>query len=406
MISSDFAHNETGADAFTSLGILLQPWRWYKGKELDNIKKILERKFFPDHGIHLYLSARAGLYYLLQTLNFHKGSEVLVQAFTCEAVILPILENKLQPIYVDIEPESYSMDIKDLRKKLSSKSKTIILQHSFGITPKFREEIIALAKSNKLTIIEDMAHGSDFQQLRNDKNRTIKLLSFGRSKAFSSVFGGCLAIRDYHLNQKVKKQSAILFQPSFLFILRCLLYKILTVPIKSTYRFLFIGKILHKMTVNLHIFISEVSSREKKGKFDYILARAYPNALACLLSPQLKRYYQTAKVRKKNVEYYARNLQYDTDYEIIERYSLIRFPLLVEDRDTFIKKLQRYDIYLGKWYDQVVAPKEVSLKKMNYIDDSCPVAEKISKQIINIPTNLNDKKYKKVVDILNRVLIE
>ncbi|MBI4226084.1 DegT/DnrJ/EryC1/StrS aminotransferase family protein, partial [Candidatus Roizmanbacteria bacterium] len=191
MISTDFAPNESWDDAWLSLKLLIQPWRWKYGQETEivkeKIKKLLNVTSYKLH-VTCFLSGRSALYYLLKSLNLPKNSKVIVQAFTCEAVVLPIIANKLKPVYIDIENETYSMDLNSLTRKLvNSKTdsvKVLILQHTFGLTPKFRKEIITLAQKNKLIVIEDLAHGFSPSIFRTDNRLPITdhyfLLSFGR----------------------------------------------------------------------------------------------------------------------------------------------------------------------------------------------------------------------------------
>ncbi len=86
-----------------------------------------------------------------------------MQAFTCNAVSNPIFWAGAKPIYVDID-ETYNMDPADLKNKISSKTKAVIVQHTFGV-PAQIEKIQEICKKNKLILIEDMAHalGSKYQ---------------------------------------------------------------------------------------------------------------------------------------------------------------------------------------------------------------------------------------------------
>src|SRR5688572_622656 len=148
MILTDFAPNESFDDAVVALKQIAAPWRWKKGKTIVKIKSRL-KSFFPQTRVSLFLTARAGLYHILQNLDLDGGDEVAVQAFTCEAVILPILALGLQPLYVDIESSTFSMNQKDLEKKLTNRTKVLILQNTFGITPLHRENILDICRKRK-----------------------------------------------------------------------------------------------------------------------------------------------------------------------------------------------------------------------------------------------------------------
>ena len=288
MISTDFAPNESWDDAWLSLKLLFQPWRWKNGNEIVQAKnKILESLNVSCLMFHVsfFLTGRAALYHLLKSLNLPSGSEILVQAFTCEAVVLPILANNLKPIYVDIEAKTFSMNPIDLTNKITGKSRVLILQHTFGLTPDQRNGIIKLVRKHNLVLIEDIAHTIKNMASKQSKTSDFYLLSFGRSKALSSVFGGAIVTSDNKIANRLLKEEENLKFPSYGFILRLLLYKPVSMIIKSTYD-LIIGKIIHKIINIFHLIVPEITGNEKRGEFDQILNKAYPNVLAVLLLHQ------------------------------------------------------------------------------------------------------------------------
>ncbi|OGK17763.1 hypothetical protein A2866_02180 [Candidatus Roizmanbacteria bacterium RIFCSPHIGHO2_01_FULL_39_8] len=408
MISTDFAPNETWSDAWVSIKLLFQPWRWKKGKEMSSIQKDLLSQFQITNNklqITLFLSGRSALYNLLQSLKLPNNSEVLIQAFTCEAVVLPIIEANLKPIYVDIETQTFSMDSSQLVNKVTGNSKVLILQHTFGLTPKYRKEILIFAKEHNLIVIEDLAHGFN-PQLFSPPNsylltpNSYSLLSFGRSKALSSVFGAALISSNRQLANKLTSHLAY---PSYLFIFKCLLYKPLVMLIKSTYD-IKIGLILHKLFKSINLLVLEISESEKGGKFDQLLNKRLPNGLTVLLENQLKKFAIVQQNRSKITNLYHRHFQKTINYKLQTMNSpLLRYPLLVENRNLILQKARRQNIFLGKWYDQVVAPKDLDLERVEYKLGSCPVAEGIGKKIINLPTNITLKKAEEIVNILNDV---
>jgi len=390
MISTDFAPNENWDDAWLSFKLLFQPWKWQKGKEIEEVKKNL----FSQFKIFLFLAGRSALYFLLKSLNLPKNSEILIQGFTCEAVVLPILANNLKPIYVDIETKTLSMDISDLKNKLTKQAKVLILQHTFGMTPNNRKEIYALARQNGLFVIEDLAHGFN-PKIRFDEQTTL-LLSFGRTKSFSSVHGGAIVTSNKKLASKLKTIESNLKQPSFLFIFRTLVYKPLVMIIKSTYD-IYLGKIIHKIARLLKILSSEITEKEKQGKYNIYFDRGYPNALASLLIHQLNKFEQKQSLRASISKYYFRKIK---RVNFNSNKTCNRFSVLIKNRDQVVKKATSKNVFLGLWYNQVVAPKGLNLIKVMYKKGFCPRAEKICQQIINLPTEINCREAQKVIDLV------
>jgi len=429
MISCDFAPNEAWDDAWIAFKLILQPWKWKKGKELDLIKEILLQKIYgscqkfpsrqcstcverpqdlcavgipPSSATHkfsanLFLSGRSALNYLLKSLNLPKESEIIVQGFTCEAVVLPILANNLRPVYVDIETESFSFDPIDLEKKITSKTRTIILQHSFGITPKHREIIISIAKQHRLLLIEDIAHGFQSQKLKVKSQKSIYLMSFGRSKAISSVFGGAIVTNNKSIARKLELIEKNLPKPNLFFIFRTVIYKPLSMVIRLTYDFL-LGKIIHKLINLFAIFPPEITKKEKRGEYSSFFDKAYPNALAILLLHQLNKVDQVNKQRAKICQVYQRKIS--NLKSKISNLALSRYPLLVKNRSPIITKAQKQNIFLGNWYNQPVGPASLNLAKVQYQLGSCPVAEEVCQHIINLPTNITIVSAKRIITLI------
>lgn len=398
MIATDFAPNESWHDALLSLRLLLTPWLWKKGNDLNEVKKRIENLFI-QHKAHFFLTGRSALFHLLQSLELSANAEVIVQAFTCEAVILPIIANKLKPVYVDIETQTFSLNPVELETKITDRTKVVILQHTFGLTPAHRTKIQTIVRKHDLVLIEDIAHGYNPKIISNfnpPAGRSIFLMSFGRSKALSSVFGGAIVTNIPAIQKKLAKIEQSLSYPSFGFIMQLLLYKPLSMIIKSSYDF-YLGKLIHKLVCMLGLLSLEITQKEKGGEYDQLLDKAYPNALSSLLIPQLNQYEQKVKHRALICSLYQKNLKsahFVTDY-------MLRYSVLVDDPQKLITKAVRKNIFLGSWYNQVVAPKSLDLKKVQYQQGSCPVAEKTCIHIVNLPLNISRSEALKVIDLLS-----
>jgi len=410
MISCDFAPNEQLDDALLSLKLIAQPWRWFYGTELKKVEALILKILFHVNNLNddrhknvkLFLTGRSALYYLLNSLKLPKNSEVIIQAFTCEAVVLPIIANHLRPVYADIENQTFSLNPIDLEKKITEKTKVIILQHSFGIPPKHRERIQTVAKQHHLLLIEDIAHGFGNITMKQFNNETIYLMSFGRSKAISSVFGGAIVTNSNEIMKQLNNITMQLPQLSSSFIFRILLYKPLSLLIKSTYD-LYLGKIIHKLINFLKILPPEITQKEKKGEYHHFFDKAYPNALAILLLHQLKKFDRINIQRAKVCEIYSQKIL-NLKSKILNL-SLGRYPMLIKDRDKILHKARQQNIFLGQWYSQPVAPRGLNLKNVGYQIGSCPVAEKVCQQIINLPTNIKISEANKIVRTLNNLTL-
>ena len=412
MISISLSPNVFACDIFASLKMLFLPWQWQQGKYEEKFKQQFSQYFlssgtkFPT--IYLTNSGRSALYLILQSLNIKQGDEILLQAFTCNAVSNPILWSKANPVYVDIS-DDYNMDINDLEKKITKNSKAIIVQHTFGIPAKI-EQIIKIAREYNLIVIEDCTHSLG-QELNGKKLGTfgdISFFSFGRDKIISSVYGGSILENKKILN--LKSQISNLSYPSRLWILQQLLHPVLMSMILPLYNFPFNGNGVGKWTLvllqKIHILSKAVSYKEKQGEKPNFFPAHLPNALAYLALIQFNRVEKFNDHRRKLVEFYNNKFKKYTEYLTLNnKYSLIRFSIRHSNAKQIIKKARKKGILLGDWYNIPIAPDDTNLDKMKYYKGLCPNAEKLSQQTLNLPTNpnLTLKKAQKIVNfILNQ----
>lgn len=139
------------------------------------------------------------------------GDEVLATPLTCTATNFPILANNMNIKWVDIDPTTLNMDLDDLSRKITAKTKVIFLVHWGGYPmdlDKLRE-IQNKAETNfgfKPVIIEDCAHalGSKFNGKVIGSHGNICTFSFQAIKHLTSVDGGALVLPHKELYQRAK----------------------------------------------------------------------------------------------------------------------------------------------------------------------------------------------------------
>ena len=174
--------------------------------------------------------------------------------------------------------------------------------------------------------------------------------------------------------------------------------------IKAIYD-LFFGRLIHSLFSYLNILIPEITPKEKKGDFDSLLNKGYPNALANLLLNQVKKIETINHKKEKVYEIYKNYIRKNNlNIHLTTNKPLLRFPSLVGNRNQVINRFARKNIQIGKWYEQVVAPKELDLDKVFYMKTSCPVAEEICNKIINLPLNVTPKNAEKIVGYLGEFI--
>lgn len=99
--------------------------------------------------------------------KLHENDEIILPANTFIATALAVSHSKLIPVLADCEPDTFNIDPRSVKQKISGKTKAIIAVHLFGQTAKINE-LKAIAKKYDLLLIEDaaQAHGATYNGKR------------------------------------------------------------------------------------------------------------------------------------------------------------------------------------------------------------------------------------------------
>ena len=143
------------------------------------------------------------------------GDEVIIPGLTCVVVPYTILHCGARPVYVDIGRD-YRMNLGALHASLTSRTKAIIAQHTFGL-PERMAEITALAKERGIRVIEDCTHvlpGSAHDKKPIGTAGDAAYFSFERGKTISSGWGGAVVTDNEEIARRLHQmQQGVLIEP-------------------------------------------------------------------------------------------------------------------------------------------------------------------------------------------------
>lgn len=391
LISTGFSPNVESQDIKLCLKLLFSSKKWQEG----SAEKLLEEKIKNYLGVKsafAFESGRSSLLAVLKLLNLKSSDEVLLQAYTCVAVPDAILWAGAKPVYVDIDQKTFNMSAPDLKKRITSNCKAIIVQHTFGL-PAELKEIIKIAKDHNLFVIEDCAHalGAKYKGKLVGKFGDAAIFSFGRDKVISSVYGGAVVTSNIALAKKLEAFKKDLESPPKGWIIKQLLHPILTGVIKSTYNTLYIGKIFMKLAQILGIFSKAVTKEEKSGGKPYFVPSKMPNALAILALEQFSRLREFNNHRVQIANYYYEQLKsLPLTLPINSKNSIyLRFTVKTKNSKGLMNFFSTKNIFPGDWYKEPISPSGVEYNKIGYKKGSCPKAEEAASLSVNLPTNPN-----------------
>jgi len=125
-------------------------------------------------------------------LGLEQGDEVITADFTFAATVEVIALLKLTPVLVDVEADTYNIDIEALKKAITPKTKAIVPVHLFGQVANM-EAILEIAKEHNLYVIEDNAQaiGADYTFANGTKQKAGTIGHVGTTSFFPSKNLGC-----------------------------------------------------------------------------------------------------------------------------------------------------------------------------------------------------------------------
>lgn len=180
---------------------------WYiLGNELSSF----ENEFANYLGAKFCVGLASGLdalWMAFKLLNIKEGDEVLVQANTYIASVMGITINGAKPVFV--EPDDfYNIDVVDLEKKITSKTKAILVVHLYGQASNM-EKILEIKNKYNLFLVEDCAqsHGACYLNQKTGTFGDIGCFSFYPSKNLGA-FGdaGCIVTN----NEEIAENARVL----------------------------------------------------------------------------------------------------------------------------------------------------------------------------------------------------
>ncbi|MCS7231811.1 MAG: aminotransferase class I/II-fold pyridoxal phosphate-dependent enzyme, partial [Elusimicrobiota bacterium] len=110
---------------------VLKSGRLALGPRMIEFEELMKQYIGVKHAVAVS-SGTTGLHILVRALGISEGDEVLVPSFTFAASVNVILYEKAIPVFVDIEPETYNLDPEDLERKITKRTKAIMVVDVFG----------------------------------------------------------------------------------------------------------------------------------------------------------------------------------------------------------------------------------------------------------------------------------
>ena len=174
----------------------------------DNVQAF-EREFAQfcgvKHGIGVS-DGTAALHIILRAMGIGAGDEVITVSHTFIATVEAIVLAGARPVFVDIDPNTYLMDVGQIEAKITPRTKAILPVHLYGQTADM-DPIMEIASRHGLKVIEDacQAHGAEYKGRRAGSLGDAAAFSFYFSKNLGAYGeGGFITTNDDELAHKVR----------------------------------------------------------------------------------------------------------------------------------------------------------------------------------------------------------
>jgi len=298
------------------------------GKSVAMFENKIAKLFSKKYGL-MVNSGSSALTLATNVLNFKKGNEVITPCLNFGTAVSSIVHTGAKPILADINVNTLQIDINELQKKITKKTKGIMIPNLIGNIPNWKK-IKQIANRHNLKIIEDSADtlGASIDGKPTGIYSDISITSFYGSHIISCAGnGGMFMTNDKKLYERAK-------------VLRS--WGRMSTVIKDS------ENINKRLNIKLHGF-----EYDKKFVFSEVGYNFEPSEIGASFGlVQLKKFKPFSKIRKKNFKLHADFFANYDQYFITPRIeknvktNFLAYPIIIKENKKFNRK--KLQIYLEK----------------------------------------------------------
>jgi perosamine synthetase len=355
-----------------------------------------------------FWKGRVALYALLKGLAVTKGSEAVLPGYTCVMDVNPIKYLRAKPVYVDIEPQTFNMNVSQLEDKINSNTKVIIAQHTYGY-PCDMDSILDVAGRRGIPVIEDccLALGSQYKGKLAGTFGKAAYFSFQWNKPFTTGLGGMATMNDPELAEKIEAFCGEqLCKPAkkevFMLAGQLAVYRTFVYPRTTA-----LAQNLFRLLTKKGVVVGSSSSCEFEPKMASDFCKGMSGVQARAGIRQLKKLQANIDHRKEMAQLYDLLLAQkgwkvrEYDDSRIEP-VMVRYPVRIKEKKKALEDAVAAGVELGSWFECPLHPIETPLEAYDYKLGMCPEAEKAAREVVNLPVHprVNEKAVRKTVDFI------
>ena len=175
------------------------------GKNVKKFESEIAKLFGKELGIMVNSGSSANLL-TFEILDIPENSEVITPILTFSTTLSPIIKKGLIPVFVDVEPETYVVNISQIEQSITSKTKALMIPSLLGNVPDLKR-LRKIADDNNLIFIEDCADtlGATFDGIPTGKFSDVSTTSFYGSHIITAAGeGGMVCCNDEKMDERCR----------------------------------------------------------------------------------------------------------------------------------------------------------------------------------------------------------
>ncbi|HCO94571.1 MAG TPA: hypothetical protein DIU00_11585 [Phycisphaerales bacterium] len=365
-------------------------------------------RFLGAERAFAFWKGRVALYALLRALDVGRGDEVILPGYTCVMNVNPIKYVGARPVYVDIEPDTFNMNVNLLEEKITSKTKVIIAQHTYGY-PCEMDAIMNITGSHCIPIIEDccLALGSKYKGRMAGTFGRAGYFSSQWNKPYTTGLGGMVITSDRELAERIESLAENEMRPPsgrevFMLRVQLMIYRLLIYPRTTA-----LAQNLFRYLTKKGAVVGSSSTSEFEPVKEDDFFKAISTVQAHSGIRQLGKIEQNIAHRRKMAQLYdellaAKDFKPSNDSRDSAEPVLVRYPVRIAEKDEALTQAAKAGVELGSWFECPLHPIETPLASYDYKLGMCPEAEKASREVVNLPLHprANEKTAQKSVEFI------
>ena len=298
------------------------------GNSVYNFEKKISKYFNKKYGL-MVNSGSSALALANNVLNFKKGDEIITPCLNFGTAVSSIILSNATPIFVDIEIDTLQINTKLIEKKISKKTKGIVVPNLIGNIPDWKT-INQIAKKYKLKIIEDSADtlGATIDKKSTGIYSDISITSFYGSHVISCAGNGGMFLTN---NKKYYEKAKVLRS-----------WGRMSTLIKDS------ENISKRLNIKLNGF-----DYDKKFVFSEVGYNFEPSEIGASFGlVQLKKFKSFSNIRNQNFKYHSLFFSKHKDFFIIPKIgkkvktNFLAYPIIIKENKKFNRK--KLQIFLEK----------------------------------------------------------